>query len=202
MSRCRLRFRLRSLLLMMAVVGVVSGLLGSQFRGRVQTEVDPGFVTDFQWSGITFSTGSSPTIAFACASEADACNLEAALDVEQFCSDVQTIAGRKAPESSRVPADFSVCVERSKKFGLVKYDFARWGRYRLDARQMAYVFDLHDPAAESWNAAANRAFLQAAEAFAEKSPAIQIWLMMRGDSSEIVWRRNERIHGSTGPVVE
>ena len=51
---------------MMAVVGVVSGLLGSQLRGRVQTESDPGFVTDFQWTGIIFSSGSSPTIAFAC----------------------------------------------------------------------------------------------------------------------------------------
>jgi hypothetical protein len=67
---------------------------------------------------------------------------------------------------------------------------------------MAYVFDLHDPAAESRNAAAHRTFQQAAGAFAERSPAIQIWLMKPGDSIEIVWRRNERIHGSTRPVVE
>lgn len=174
MSRRRLQFRLRSLLLITVAVGVVCGVLGPQFAGRIQTRSDPGFVTDFRWSRVDFS-GSSATLACVCATEDDARNLAARFDWKRFCSRLDAGVGRNDTASERVLRDFSVNSGQSANIFFIKYDFSQWGRYRLDARHMAYVFDSNYPAAESRNAAVHRAFQQAGEAFVQGNPEIQTW---------------------------
>lgn len=134
----------------------------------------PPFMTDFGWSPLDFSSGSC-TLDFVCVSGDDARDLAAQFDHEQFLSQLNAIAGPAAPASNRVLKDFSVNVARSQNIFFIKYDFSPWGRYRLDARHMAYVFDRNDPAAESRNAAVHGTFQQAGEAFAQRNPVIQKW---------------------------
>ena len=176
MSCRRFQYRLRSFLLITALAAAVAGVLGSQINGRIQTEGDPPFVTDFGWTLVSFSTGSSPTLAFVCKSEDDARKLTAQFDKEQFVSQVNAIAHATAPASSHARMNYCVTVGRSDTMFFIKYDFARWGKYRLDARRMAYVFDPNDPAAESRNAAVHHSFQQAGEALAQKNPVIQKWV--------------------------
>jgi hypothetical protein len=170
MSRPRFQYGLRSLLLVSAVIAAVSGVVGTQVRGRLQTEVDPPFVTDLSWSPV--DRPSLGTLWFECVTEGDARRLAAQFDPQQFCSHVGAILGRQVPAANGVLKNFLVNAGQDGKLLFIKYDFAQWGRYRLDLRQMAYVLDRSDSDAHSRNDAIHRAFYQAGEALAKSNPAI------------------------------
>jgi hypothetical protein len=176
MGRPRFQYRLRSLLLVTAVIAAVFGVVGSQVRGRVQVGFERPFFTDLGRSHVDVLVGASPMLVFVCATEDDARRLYAQFDRGEFCSQVESIAGRSAPPSKRLLRAYTVNTVRSgSNLFIIKYDFAEWGRYRLDLRRMAYVSDVNDPDAQRKNEAIHRTFQQAGEALARAHPAIQTY---------------------------
>lgn len=166
------QFRLRTLLLATTVIAAFAGVLGSQIRGRLQTEGDPPYFTDFGWCNVRISSGSAPTLAFVFRSEEEARKFEEQFDRQQFISDLRTISASNPKPAHQALEAISVNSFTLNEIVCLKYDFPRWGRYRFDARRMTYVFDLNDPIADWRNAQVHNVFWQTAEAIAQENPKI------------------------------
>lgn len=165
MLRRYFRYSLRSLLLLTTVVAVFAAVLVPQLKGRIQQEGDPGFFTVSRHvTGILMRSGVPPMLVFRCATEDDARKLTTAFDRDSFRAFVDSVGRAETPPAEWAIKEFDI---RSRQWGtcfLVEYDFAHWGRYRLDARHMRYVFDSRDPVAEPRNAVVHRAFKEAVSA--------------------------------------
>jgi hypothetical protein len=176
MSRRCFRYSLRSLLLVTTAAAIIAAVLVPQLKGRLQREGDPGFFTDSRHvTGILMRSGVLPSLVFVCATEGDAQKLNTAFDRDSFYAMVVSAGSAEAPP---VESTISALEIRGRQFGtcfLVEYDFAHWGRYRLDAQHMRYVFDGDDPVAKQRNAAVHCALKEAGRKLAEENPAIVEW---------------------------
>ena len=176
MPHRHIRYSLRSLLLVTTAVAVIAAVLVPQLKGRIQQEGDPGFFTDSRHVfGILIRSGVPPTLVFVCATEDDARKLNTAFDRDSFRAMVVSAGSAETPPVERTISEFDIRGRQWGTYFLVEYDFAHWGRYRLDARHMRYVFDADDPLAKQRNAAVHRAFKEAGRLLAEKNPVIVEW---------------------------
>ena len=161
----RFRFRLRTLLLGAALIAVTFGILRSEVVGRIQTEIDA--------NDIIFRSGPSATVAFVCRTPHDARNVSETFDRSQFIATATEHARAAFPDVAKALCDTTIDTGTYKNIFFVKYDFSRWGRYRLDLRRLCYTHDVNDPVAKSRNSAIYKSFAVAGESMALEHPLIQ-----------------------------
>lgn len=159
------RIRLRTLLIGTALIAMTLGKLSSEIVGRIQTEADT--------SHVDFRTGSSPTVSFVCRTPQDARSVSDTFDCDQFIATATEHARTTFPDAANGLRDASVITGTHENIFFVKYDFSRWGRYRLDLSRFRYTHDFNDPVAKSRNTAIYKSFATAGQTTTLRHPLIQ-----------------------------
>jgi hypothetical protein len=147
------------------LIAVALGAIRSEIVGRIQTEADT--------SDIVFRTGASPTVAFVCRTAQDARNVSDSFDRGQFIAAATEHARATFPDAADALRDAVITTGTHEHICFVKYDFSRWGRYRLDLPRLCYTHDINDPVARSRNTAIYKSFAAAGQSTALEHPLIQ-----------------------------
>jgi hypothetical protein len=113
-----MRYRLRTLLIVIAVVGTLL-VIYREVRGRI--ELEP-----------SLSTGSSPLMVFHVATPDDALSLRDEFDQQAFARRVQNEFQRAMKRENVPPMDLSLHVMDVTDAFCFKYDYVRLGRRRFD----------------------------------------------------------------------
>ncbi len=155
-QRRRMRYSLSFLLLAVTLVAIVVGYFAREIDGRICRKSDTlsKFDVDFAKSPFSPVAVQSPT-------ETAADELFDLIDVQCCGARAVELYVADNPESPYF-SQGTFIAGKADRTVFVKFDFDRWGRYRLDLRRLKYIFDPADPVASQRNDAIERSYIKAA----------------------------------------
>ena len=134
------QFRLRALLLIAAVSALLLGMGRNAIVGRLELEPEE-----------TFTIRKPRLFVFHCSSSKEAASFKKCFDKQDFIDRAVKHARNNSPQSADALQRMSLSLHAYGPIVWFKFDFARWGRSRLDVTTLSLVHDLSDPIASERN---------------------------------------------------
>ena len=163
-SRTRFQCRLRTLFFGMTLITIAFNVVRIESAGRIRS--NPSDFCD-----------NSSSIFFVCRTPADARNVCDTFDTNQFIALAAQHFRSMHPNAKEMSVKEitagAVTQGLHKNVYFIKYDFPRWGRYRLSLRQFRYVHAINDPVAKYRNEAIHKSFLAGGESITDAHSLIQ-----------------------------